>query len=448
MFGSSSGVPSGYENNVTAVFTGVEASPTSAAGLQSTTEVGIPSFTATIASNVSVLFGSLGASTISTASSEGSTPTFISLSPFGGEVGQESASTAVPNVVSIEFSVPTSTLVGGAASLSTVAVVSPLGAGSSTSQTVGGAPTLSPVANLSPLGAGSTTSQNITAAENAGSSATSAIELTGVVGIVPATTVAGVALSPTFSNSSIIIGAIPAGSPASSEIGATIVPSLAAEQSVGSVVTLAVGSSAEQTPAAGQPVASPPIPIIVTNGSTALAVIPSPIVGANGLTSLAVFSTPIAPAAGLTRPAVLLTPIVGANGVTSLAVVATPVIGANGLTSLAIGFETETTPAASQSNGAPTPIEGFVLVQPSAFAPQVSGGIPTQANIAASGVANVVLPSGSAETPESSGSGPGNYSIHVPLSPTTATQFQGSAVRLSLDFGVGLFGLMVFLVLL
>ena len=645
--GPSSGIPPGYgsessitiiENNVTAVFTGLEASSNSAPGPQSTTGIesptlattitsngsvlisslgastlttgpqsttgnGPPALTATIASNVSILFGSIGASTISAkiSESEGSTPTFVSLSPFGGEMGQESGSIAVPNVVSIEVpsslgvgieasvdssatataqrgnsgsgsanvvtaliaamspagaltaevnqvsnavlsslaaaglptssvnvqvavigssttlivgssgatavsSFPVSTLIGGVVTLSPVATVFPLGAGSSSfpiSTPIEGAAILSPVVTVSPLGVGSPTSapiggaailspvttvslfgaessnlptsvliggatvqstvaiassigagvssfQAITVAEIAGTSATSAIGFASVIeaSVIPATTIAGVALSLSFSSSGVNIEATPAGSPTSGEIGATIIASLPTEQSAGPVVTLAVGSSAEQTPAAGQPAAAIPSSIIVANGNTALAVIPSPVVGANGLTSLAVFSTPIAPAAGLTTPAVLLTPIVGPNGLTSLAVVATPIVGANGLTSLAIGFETETIPATGQSNSASTPVEGFVVVQPPAFTPQVSEGIPIQANIAGSGIANIGFSSGPAESPVSGGSGSGNYSIHVLLNPTAATQFQGSAVRISFGFGVGLSGLMVFLVLL
>ena len=142
-----------------------------------------------------------------------------------------------------------------------------------------------------------------------------------------------------------------------------------------------------------------------------------------------------------------MTPVVGANGLTSLAVVATPVVGANGLTSLAIGFETEASPAVGQSNSVPTPVEGFVLVQSPSFTSQVSGGIPAQGNTAASGV-NVIVPSGSGESPESGGSGSGNYSIHVFLNPTAATHFEGFATRSSLSFGVGLLALMVFFVLL
>ena len=314
----------------------------------------------------------------------------------------------------------------------------------------GGDIILSTVAIESPNGAGSSSFQAITTAENTGNSPTSAIGLGGVIqaSAIPATPVASIALSPTFSSSGVNIEASPAGSALSGELDATIIPSLAAEQSAGPAETLAVGSSEGQIPAAGQPAPSASTPIIVANGTTALAVIPSPIVGANGLTSLAVFSTPIAPAAGLTTPAVLLTPIVGANGLTSLAVVATPIVGANGLTSLAIGFETETTPATSQSNTAPSPIEGFVVVQPPAFAAQVSGSILTAAHIAASGVANVLLPSGPTESPVSGGSGSGNNSIHVLLSPTAAIQFQGSAIRLSLSHGVGFLGLMAFFVLL
>lgn len=450
--GPSSGVPPGYGsessttiigNNITAVFIGFETSSTSAAGLQSTTAA-----VGTISSNISALFGSLGASTVSatTSENEGSTPTVISLSPFGGEVGQESASTAIPTMVSVQ-----------------------LPSGSS----------------LAAVGL-STSLVHVQVAV-VGSSTTSIIGSSGVIeaSVVPVTTVTGVTLSPTFSSSGVNIEPAPAGSSTSGESGAIIVPSLPAEQSAGPLVTLAVGPSVEQIavagqpvastptsiivangtsistvspspivsvngqiPAAGQPVASTQTPIIVANGTTALAVIPSPVVGANGLTSLAVFSTPIAPAAGLTMPAVLLTPIVGANGLTSLAVVATPVVGANGLTSLAIGFETESIPAAGQSNSAPTPVEGFVVVQPPAFTPQFSGSVPNQVNVAASGVANVVLPSESAGSPVSGDIGSGNYSIHVLLNPTAVTQFQGSAVRLSLGFGVGLFGLIVFLVLL
>ncbi|KAL9076275.1 MAG: hypothetical protein Q9161_000991 [Pseudevernia consocians] len=529
--GPSSGVPPGYgsessitiiENNITAVFTGLNASSTSAAGIQSTTEIGVPVFTATIASNVSGLFGSLGASTISgtTSENEGSTPTFISLSPFGGEVGQESGSTAVPIVASTEVpsspisaiveteasvasaSVPTDNSAPNGANVITalIAATSPadalsaeasqvsnavlsslaaaglptssvnvqvavfgssitsvIGSSGETAETsfpistlIGGAVNASTVATVFPLGARPSSSQAITAAENASSSTTSEIGFAGAIeaSVIPPATITGVTASLTISTSGVNVEATPAGSPTAGEIGASIIPSLPTEKSAGAVVTLAVGSSAEQNPAGGQPAALVPEPIIVANGTTALAVVPSPVVGANGLTSLAVFSTPIAPAAGLTTPAVLLTPVVGANGLTSLAVVATPVVGANGLTSLAIGIETETTPAAGQSNGTPSPIEGFVVVQSPAFAPQVSGGLPIQANIASSGVANLVLPSGSAESPVSGGSGSGNYSIHVLLNPTAAAQFHGSAVRLSLGFGVGLFGLVVVLVLL
>ena len=532
--GPSSGVPPGYgsessitiiENNITAVFTGLDASSTSAAGIQSTTEIGVPVFTATIASNVSGLFGSLGASTISgtTSENESSTPTFISLSPFGGEVGQESGSTAVPIVASTEVpSSPISAIVETEASVASsatasvltdnsapnganvitalIAATSPadalsaeasqvsnavlsslaaaglptssvnvqvavfgssitsvIGSSGETAETsfpistlIGGAVNASTVATVFPLGARPSSSQAVTAAENASSSTTSEIGFAGAIeaSVIPPATITGVTASLTISNSGVNVEATPAGSPTAGEIGATIIPSLPTEKSAGAVVTLAVGSSAEQNPAGGLPVASVPEPIIVANGTTALAVVPSPVVGANGLTSLAVFSTPIAPAAGLATPAVLLTPVVGANGLTSLAVVATPVVGANGLTSLAIGFETETTPAAGQSNGTPSPIEGFVVVQSPAFAPQVSGVIPIQANIASSGVANLGLPSGSAESPVSGGSGSGNYSIHVLLNPTAAAQFHGSAVRLSLGFGVGLFGLVVVLVLL
>ncbi|KAM0798610.1 hypothetical protein BDR22DRAFT_858209 [Usnea florida] len=266
--------------------------------------------------------------------------------------------------------------------------------------------------------------------------------------VVPFPTVLGVPLSSTISESGVLVEASPASSTTGGEIGATILPALSAEQSAGPVVTLAVGSSTEQSPAAGQPVASLPAPITIANGNTALAVVPSPVVGANGLTSLAVFSTPIAPAAGLNSPAVLLTPIVGNNGLTSLAVVATPVVGANGLTSLAIGFETETTPATSQSNSAPSPIEGFVVVPSPVLAPQLSENIPNQANIGASGAPNVASPSGSVESPVPGGNENGNYSIHVLLNPTAATQFKGSAARLSLDFGLCLFGLVTFLALL
>lgn len=568
--GPSSGVPPGYEsqssitvvqNNVTAVFTGSEASSASATGLQSTTETGVPALSATIASNVSVLFGSFGASTAPAPPSENgsSTPTFISLSPFGGEVGHVFDSTAVRGVLSTEVpSSLSSAIVGIGASVgpsatasvqtgnsgsgsanvitalvastspaaalsaevsqvsnavlsslaaaglstsainiqvavvgsSTTSVIGSLGetaeSSLSTSTLIGGAIVLPTVATESPLGAGTSSLQVITAAENAGSPATSASGVAGMIeaSIVPATTGAGVVLSPSSSSSGVSIEAIPAGSLTSSEVLATIIPSLPAEQSVGPVVTLAVGPSPEQTPTAsqpfiststpiivagsttiptvvpspvigangqtsipGQPAASIPTPITVANGITAIAVVPSPVVGANGLTSLAVFSTPIAPAAGLTTPAVLLTPVVGANGLTSLAVVATPVIGANGLTSLAIGFETESSPAASQSNSAATPVEGFVLVQSPAFTLQGSGGIPFQSNSTASGGTKTLVPSGSAESPASGGSGGGNYSIHVPLNPTVATQFHGSATRLSLNLGVGFFASMVFVLL-
>ena len=532
--GPASGVPPGYgsessltiiENNVTAVFTGLGASSTPLVGLQSSTEIGVPVLTATIASNFSVPFGSLGASTISASISENGspTPTFISLSPFGGEIGQESGSTVVPTVISIAISNSTgsgvvgieasgassgmisvqtgSSELGGAnvitaliaatspasalsaevskvsnavlsslaaAGLPTspisiqVAVVGPsttsiIGSSGVTadssfpiSTATGGVAALSTLATASSLGAGPSSFQAATGAQSSGSSSNSPIGLAGVIqnSVIPATTVAGVALSPTFSSSGVNVETTFAGSPALGEVSATIIPSLPADQTVGPVVTLAVGSSAEQIPFAGQPATSIPTPILIANGTTALAVIPSPIVGANGLTSLAVFSTPIAPAAGLTTPAVLLTPIVGANGLTSLAVVATPVVGVNGLTSLAIGFETEITPTAGRSSSAPSSIEEFVVVQPPAFTPQVSGGIPSQANIAASGTEIVVPVSGSAETPITGGSGSSNYSIHVLLNPTATTEYQGSAVRLSLGFGVGLLGFMVCLAVL
>ncbi|CAD6575177.1 MAG: hypothetical protein ASARMPRED_007122 [Alectoria sarmentosa] len=374
-------------------------------------------------------------------------------SPTSTLIGGVAILSPVVTVSSLSAGSPISAPIRGAAILSAVTTLPLLGAGSSsfpTSVLIGGAAVVSTVATASPPGAGLSSFQAITEAEIAGTSATSAIGFAGVIeaSVVPATTIAGVALGLSFSSSGVNIEATLAGSPTSGEMGATIIPSLPAEQSAGPVVTLAVGSSAEQTPAAGQPAASIPTSIVVANGSTALAVIPSPVIGANGLTSLAIFSTPIAPAAGLTTPAVLLTPIVGPNGLTSLAVVATPIVGANGLTSLAIGFETETTPAAGQSNSAPSPVEGFVVVSPPAFIPQVSEGIPIQANIAGSGVANIGFPSGPAESPVSGGSGSGNYSIHVLLNPTAATQFQGSAVKIAFGFGVGLSGLLVFLVLL
>ena len=518
--GPSSGVPPGYgsqssitvvQNNVTAIFNALGASSTLAAGIQSTTEIGVPALTTAIASNVSVLFGSYGASTIPATSSENesATPTFISLSPFGGEVSQESGSITIPSVVSsgvpsslgsatvgIEASVvlsatasmPTGNSESGGANVITafIAATSPAAALSAEVSQVSNA-VLSSLAAAGLL----TSSVNVQVAV-VGSSTTSVVgspSETGLAGvteasIVAGTTVTGVVLSPYFSSSGVNVKAIPASSPTSSEIVASIIPSLPAEQSAGPLVTLAVGSSSEQTAAAGQPAVSVPTlnrfasgttapsvvlspvvgangqivapeipaaslstPVIVANGITAIAVVPSPVVGANGLTSLAVFSTPIAPAAGLTTPSVLLTPVVGANGLTSLAVVATPVVGANGLTSLAIGFETEASPAVGQSNSAPTPVEGFVLVQSPSYTSQVSGGIPAQGSTAASGV-NVIVPSGSGESPESGGSGGGNYSIHVFLNPTAATHFEGSAVRGSLGFGVGLFTLMVCFVLL
>ena len=492
--GPSLGVPPGYgtiENNVTAVVNGLEASSTPAAGLQSTTETEIPAFTAIIASNVSVLSGSLVASTISatTSKNEGSTPTFISLSPFGGEVGHESGSAAVPTVVSIEVpSSPGSTVVGIEASVvlsttvpgqtgnsesSGASVITALVAATSPAGALSAEVTQVSNAVLSSLAAAgfSTSSVNVQVAV-VGYSTTSIIGSLVEASVAPATTVAGLTLSPTSSSSGVNIEATPAGSLISTENGAAIIQFLPAEQTAGPVVTLAIGSSAEQTSSASQPIASVPTLIIVANGTTALAVVPSPVVGANGLTSLAVFSTPIAPAAGLTTPAVLLTPIIGANGLTSLAVVATPVVGANGLTSLAIGFETETTPAAAQFNGAPTQTEGFLIVQSpgitthvSGFIPnqalefsglipnqasQVSGLIPNQA-LQVSGIVPTranIAESGSAESPVSGGSGSGNYSIHVLLNPTAAAQFRGSAVRLTLGFGVGLFGSVVFLVLL
>lgn len=569
--GPSSGVPPGYQSrssitivqtNVTAVFTSSEASSASAAGLQSTTGFGVPVLTATAASNISVLFGSFGASTAPATPSENETltPTFISLSPFGGEVGHVSGSSAVPGesttkvpsslgsaVVGIGASVgPSATAFvqtgssesGGAnvitalvtstspaaalsAEVSQVrnAVLSSLAAaglstsafniqvavvGSSTtsvigstgetaessfptSTLIGGAVLQSTVATVSPIGAGTSSLQAITAAENAGGLATSASGLAGVIeaSVVPATPGAGLVLSPSFSSSGVNTEATPAGSLTLGETFATIIPSVPAEQSIGPEITLAIGPSPEQTPAPGQPfiststpiivagstttptvvplpvigangqtsipgqpAASIPTPITVANGLTAIAVVPSPVVGANGLTSLAIFSTPIAPAAGLTTPAVLLTPVVGANGLTSLAVVATPVIGANGLTSLAIGFETESSPTASQSNSAPTPVEGFVLVQSPAYTFQGSGGIPVQSSITASGVTKSLVPSGSTESPTMGGSGGGNYSIHVPLNPTVATQFHGSATQLSLDLWVGFVASMVLFVLL
>ena len=518
--GPSSGVPPGYgsqspvtlvQNNVTAILNGLRVSSTSAAGIQSTTEIGVPAFTATIASNVTALFGSYGTSTIPATSSENesATPTYISLSPFGGEVGQVSGSIIIPSVVSsgvpsslgsatvgIEASVllsattsmPTGNSESGGANVITalIAATSPAAALSAEVSQVSNA-VLSSLAAAGLL----TSSVNVQVAV-VGSSTTSvigspsAIGLAGVTeaSIVPATTVAGVVLSPYFSSSGVNVEAIPFASSTPGEIGVSIIPSLPAEQSVGPLVTLAVGSSSEETAAAGQPAVSIPTlntfasgssvpsvvlspivgangqsgaseipatsmstPLIVANGITAIAVVPSPVVGANGLTSLAVFSTPIAPAAGLTTPSVLLTPVVGANGLTSLAVVATPVVGANGLTSLAIGFETEAGPAVGQSISAPTPVEGFVLIQSPSFTSQVSGGVPSQVNTAASSV-SVIVPSESGESPESGGSGGGNYSIHVFLNPTAVTHFEGSAIRSSLGFSVGLFALMVFLVLL
>lgn len=429
--GPSSGVPleSEFESSVTIignnfkeVITGLAAVP------QSTTEFGVPAFTASTKSGT-------------TSGKEGFTPTFISLSPFGGEVGQESSSAATPTVVNVQVAVV------GSSTTSIIGFSGEVAESSSfTGTSIEGVAVPLAVSTLSPLGGGPLSPQAITA---------------------PAT----------FSSSG-----------ANVETGAIVIPSLPGAQAAAPVVTLAIGSSAEQIagqPAASTPSSSTPSPVILANGKgTALAVVPSPVVGANGMTSLAVFSTPIAPAGpGLTPPAVLLTPVVGPNGLTSLAVVATPVVGANGLTSLAIGFETESTPAAAQSSGTPTPIEGFVVVQsppvtqqvsgvipaqvPQVFgvisaqvpqvsgffpnqglqvsgampnqAPQVSGIIPTGANIAGSG---------SAESPVSGGSGSGNYSIHVPLNPTAAAQFHGSAVGLTIGFGVGLFGLVMFLVLL
>ena len=461
--GPSSGVPPGYEsgpsNNVTAVVTGLEVSTISAtdsgevvtglaAGLSSgvslgsesgsfvtiignnfrevvtglasgpqiTTESGVPAFTAAVSFN-----SSPGASTNigSNSEKEGSTPTFISLSPFGGEVGQESGSAAVPTATNVQVAVvgsSTTSIIGSSGEIAEFSFP--------TSSSTGNVAIPSTVTNVAPLGGGPSPTQAITAAAPISSSG------------------------------------------ANVEVGANFFPSLPGEEAAAPVVTLAIGPSSEQVnglPAASTPYASTPSPVILANSNgTALAVVPSPVVGANGLTSLAVFSTPIAPAGpGLTPPAVLLTPVVGPNGLTSLAVVATPVIGANGLTSLAIGFETETTPSSGQSVGASAPIEGFVVVQSPAVtqhvpgiistqapqvsgnvpnqAPQISGIIPTGANIAGSG---------STEPPVSGGSGSGNYSIHVPLNPTTAAQFRGSAVGLTIGCGVGLFGLGVFLVLL
>ena len=518
--GPSSGIPPGYgsqssitvvQSNVTAIFNGLGASSTSAAGMQSTTEISVPALTTTIASNVSILFGSYGASNIPATSSgnESVAPTFISLSPFGGEVGQESGSTTIPSVVSsgVPSSLSSAT-VGIEASVALSATASmPIGNSESggarvitaliaaTSPAAALSAEVSQVSNavLSSLAAAGllTSSVNVQVAV-VGSSTTSVVgspSTTGLAGmaeasIVPATTVAGLVLSPYLSGSGTNVQALSASSSTSGETGASIILSVPAEQSAGPLVTLAVGSSSEQTAAAGLPAvsiptlnrfasstttpsvipspvvgangqtvvpemssASLPTPFIVANGITAIAVVPSPVVGANGLTSLAVFSTPIAPAAGLTTPSVLLTPVVGANGLTSLAVVATPVVGTNGLTSLAIGFETEASPAAGQSNSAPTPVEGFVLVQSPSFTSQVSGRIPAQGNTAASGV-SVTVPSGSGVSLESGGSGGGHYSIHVFLNPTAATHFEGSAIRSSLGFGVGLFALTVSLVLL
>ena len=480
----SSVVPPGLisGSNVTAVVTGLEASSTSGVGLQSTTKTGLPESTATIASNL------LSGSAAKTSENESSTPTFISLSPFGGEVGQESSSAAVPTVISIEVPsslgsivlgieanvVPSATVSGqtGNSESSGANIITALVAGTSPAGASSPEVTQARNAVLSSLAAAglSTSLVNVQVAvvgpsTPSGQTAESSFPTSTLIGSVaiPSTVIT---LSPTFSSSGVNIEATP------SENGAIIIPSLPAEQTAEPVVTLAIGSTAEQTSTAGQPVASTPAPILIANNSTALAVVPSPVVGVNGLTSLAVFSTPIAPAAGLTNPAVLLTPIVGPNGLTSLAVVATPVVGANGLTSLAIGFETETTPAAGQSNGAPTPIEGFVIVQSPAVTPQISGTIPTQALQVSGFIPNQglqvsgVIPnqalqvsgtvptgvniagSGFPESPVSGGSGSGNYSIHVLLNPTAAAQFRGSAVRLTVGFGVGLFGLVVFLVLL
>ncbi|KAL2057768.1 hypothetical protein ABVK25_002152 [Lepraria finkii] len=180
-------------------------------------------------------------------------------------------------------------------------------------------------------------------------------------------------------------------------------------------------------------------PVLGVNGLTSLAVIPSPVVGANGLTSLAVFSTPIAAAKDLMSPAVILTLVVGANGMTSLAVPATPVVDANGLTSLAIGLASEQDTTAAQPNGTPAPIEGSILIASPAIPSASQLGIPAPPVVLPPGVSKLILPSGSASASF------GNASVHVLLNATAIAEYQGSAVRLSLGFGIGLIGFLFFL---
>lgn len=225
-------------------------------------------------------------------------------------------------------------------------------------------------------------------------------------------------------------------------VGANGLTSLAVVPSPNDLTSYATAPTPTE---AGSNLASPTgaaAPVLGVNGLTSLAVIPSPVVGANGLTSLAVFSTPIAAANGLTLPAVILTPVVGANGLTSLAVLATPVIGANGLTSLAIGLASEQGATITQPNVIPAPIEESTLIASPAAPLASQVGIPAPPLVLPPGASNIVLPSGSAVASF------GNASVHVLLNPTAIAEFQGSAVRLSQGYGIGLMGFLMFLLLL
>ncbi|KAL6720980.1 hypothetical protein ACLMJK_000080 [Lecanora helva] len=199
----------------------------------------------------------------------------------------------------------------------------------------------------------------------------------------------------------------------------------------------AISLPGEQASSAGLPAATVLTPIAGLNGLTSLAVVPTPIVGANGLTSLAVFSAPIEAGSGLISPAVVLTPAVGANGLTSLAVLATPVVGANGQTSLAVGLE------AGQST--PSPVAGFIPATSDVAGLGVQPGLPTSPIVVPTGSSGFPLPSISSTPSLGSGS---NSSVHVPLNPSSMTQFEASGLKLTISFGLSLLGLFVFLLLL
>lgn len=218
---------------------------------------------------------------------------------------------------------------------------------------------------------------------------------------------------------------------------ATILTPVVGPNGLTSLAVVLPAELTEQIPASGAP-ATVLRPVVGANGLTSLAVIPSPTVGANGLTSLAVFSTPVAAALGLTSPAVILTPVIGANGLTSLAVLATPIVGANGLTSLAIGLQGD-----QVISGTPSPLQGFIPVTtalpgsenpPDGVVPTLLSGIP-------SGQGSIIN--------QATGSGD-NSSVHVILNPTAVVHFEGSGpgLKLSLGYGIGLAGSVVFLFLL